>query len=112
MGRFTQTQALRRVSVPQSLWTTPLIGVYVLSLGALIAACWRQPRISFIAYLVVVLGSSALLFWQRKNAVAQTRASGASALVGIRWNEKVAIAACVVAAAVNAIWVALEVATW
>lgn len=90
----------------------PLYGVLGVSGVGLVAAIFRAPLVSTVAYAVLLLIGCGLLFYRRFDAIATTRSAGGSGVLSVQPVEKGAIAALSLACLVNGVVIAMEVARW
>lgn len=97
---------------PPPRWTRELYLVLAVCVAGLAAAVPRAWRLSVVAYAVVVVASSILLFLQRRQAIAWTRRAGNSAVIGVGGHEKVVLALVIITCLIHAVIVGLEVASW
>ncbi|NCD18404.1 MAG: hypothetical protein EOL89_00205 [Actinobacteria bacterium] len=101
------TSTLSAVRQPQ--W--PILVVLLLSAGALVVAPFRVFEWSAVAYGLVLVVGSVLMFLHRVNGVVATRAAGAVGVTRASVAEKAAIAAMVAACMLNGLVIAWELAT-
>lgn len=93
-------------------WTRELHLVLGVCIVGLLAAIPWSYRVSAVAYAVIVVASSVLLFLQRRQAIVWTRKAGNSAVVGVGRHEKAVLALVVLTCGLHSVIVGLEVATW
>lgn len=96
-------------AVRQPQW--PVRVVLLLSAAALVVAPFREFQWSLVAYGVVLVLGSALMFLHRVNGVVATRRAGAVGVARSTAAEKAAIAAMIAACLLNGLVIAWEVAT-
>ncbi len=111
LGELPELEPVRAAVAPPR-WTRELYLLLGICVAGLLAAVPRRPLVSLIAYLVILVSSSVLLFLQRRRAIVWTRKAGNSAVVGVAAHEKQVLLSVLVTCGIHAVIVGLEVATW
>jgi threonine/homoserine efflux transporter RhtA len=98
-------------------WTVPIIVVVALSAVSLVVAILASRAVADVwwwsaaAYGIVLVISTAAIFWSRLGQIRRTRQAGRTGVFGIGSAERIALGASIVGCAANVINFAIEVST-